>query len=580
MANRIQIRRGTAAAWTAANPVLAAGERGFESDTGKAKTGDGSTAWTGLAYEGVDDARLSAAVGVGATAAALSTTYGPDAAGMKAAFGPTADPLTKAFVAKQERTRPLGITTQLVAGGATHLGFPYAVTAADGNVVVAWRDGANHAPSKGVIKVARYSQSMAVLTAPTTVRDDPTWDVRDPGLTVLANGNIVLAYFIYDQTLETPKLDGVQVMTSTDHGVTWGAPVTVDSAFTTWAAAAGAVVQLTNGDLLIPTYGVSAGQTYQHAHVSRSTDGGTTWAPLAVIADGDTQGSRHYQEPNIILTDKGDLLSVIRSDTTLTHFTSRSSDDGVTWTTPISAFAGNGAPRLTKQAGYIQCLHRHETTGRAVKISSGDNGVTWSNQITLPVFGAKVSSAYGVAVPYGKDSLRYIYSLQEGANNVATADILLVDSIVAEDRTAPGPVTCRAKNTAAVELPTAAWTTITFSAEDHDTAGMHSTATNTSRISATVAGYYLVKGTVYFAASTATQIQARVLKNGVTTGIPGLRDKKNPTSGQDALATASGTLYLNAGDYLELQGYQDSGAAISARFEDTVFELTLISAPV
>lgn len=46
----IQLRQGTAAVWTALNPTLAAGEPGFESDTGKVKIGDGSTAWTGLAY--------------------------------------------------------------------------------------------------------------------------------------------------------------------------------------------------------------------------------------------------------------------------------------------------------------------------------------------------------------------------------------------------------------------------------------------------------------------------------------------------------------------------------------------------
>jgi hypothetical protein len=47
---RIQLRRDTAAAWTAANPVLLAGELGFESDTGKLKAGNGSSAWTALAY--------------------------------------------------------------------------------------------------------------------------------------------------------------------------------------------------------------------------------------------------------------------------------------------------------------------------------------------------------------------------------------------------------------------------------------------------------------------------------------------------------------------------------------------------
>lgn len=46
----IQVRRGTAASWTSTNPTLAAGEVGFETDTGKFKIGTGSTVWTGLGY--------------------------------------------------------------------------------------------------------------------------------------------------------------------------------------------------------------------------------------------------------------------------------------------------------------------------------------------------------------------------------------------------------------------------------------------------------------------------------------------------------------------------------------------------
>jgi len=49
----IQVKRGTAAAWTSANTVLAAGEIGFETDTKKFKVGDGSTAWTSLGYAGM-----------------------------------------------------------------------------------------------------------------------------------------------------------------------------------------------------------------------------------------------------------------------------------------------------------------------------------------------------------------------------------------------------------------------------------------------------------------------------------------------------------------------------------------------
>ena len=50
MADLIQLRRDTAANWTSANPVLSQGEQGYETDTGKMKIGDGSTAWSSLAY--------------------------------------------------------------------------------------------------------------------------------------------------------------------------------------------------------------------------------------------------------------------------------------------------------------------------------------------------------------------------------------------------------------------------------------------------------------------------------------------------------------------------------------------------
>jgi hypothetical protein len=50
----IQPRRGTAAQAADSNPVLAVGERGFETDTRRWKTGDGATAWNALPYDGGD----------------------------------------------------------------------------------------------------------------------------------------------------------------------------------------------------------------------------------------------------------------------------------------------------------------------------------------------------------------------------------------------------------------------------------------------------------------------------------------------------------------------------------------------
>jgi hypothetical protein len=50
MAIKMQQRRGTAAQWTAANPVLGSGELGYETDTNYFKLGDGVSAWTALPY--------------------------------------------------------------------------------------------------------------------------------------------------------------------------------------------------------------------------------------------------------------------------------------------------------------------------------------------------------------------------------------------------------------------------------------------------------------------------------------------------------------------------------------------------
>ena len=50
MATQIQLRRGTAANWTSVNPILAVGEMGLETDTGKFKVGTGVDVWTALPY--------------------------------------------------------------------------------------------------------------------------------------------------------------------------------------------------------------------------------------------------------------------------------------------------------------------------------------------------------------------------------------------------------------------------------------------------------------------------------------------------------------------------------------------------
>ena len=80
MATRMQQRRGTAAQWTGANPILSAGEIGFETDTGKFKIGNGSSAWSALNYYVDANAILDGAPGVLDTLNELAAALGDDPA--------------------------------------------------------------------------------------------------------------------------------------------------------------------------------------------------------------------------------------------------------------------------------------------------------------------------------------------------------------------------------------------------------------------------------------------------------------------------------------------------------------------
>lgn len=57
---KIQMRRGTAAEWLAANPILAQGEMTFETDTGITKIGDGATSYLSLPAYATYDQMLAA----------------------------------------------------------------------------------------------------------------------------------------------------------------------------------------------------------------------------------------------------------------------------------------------------------------------------------------------------------------------------------------------------------------------------------------------------------------------------------------------------------------------------------------
>src|SRR5210317_232010 len=70
---KIQMRRGTAAEWAAANPILAEGEFAFEIDTGITKVGDGASDYVSLPAYATYSQMLTAQEAIEAGQAQLAT---------------------------------------------------------------------------------------------------------------------------------------------------------------------------------------------------------------------------------------------------------------------------------------------------------------------------------------------------------------------------------------------------------------------------------------------------------------------------------------------------------------------------
>jgi hypothetical protein len=109
----IQQLRGTAAALTASNPVIAAGQIVYETDTGKMKVGDGTTAWTSLGY--------TVATPTGTAGGSLAGTY-PNptiaASGVSAASYGSASSVATFTVGADGRLTAAGSTAIAIASGA------------------------------------------------------------------------------------------------------------------------------------------------------------------------------------------------------------------------------------------------------------------------------------------------------------------------------------------------------------------------------------------------------------------------------------------------------------------------------
>lgn len=120
----------------------------------------------------------------------------------------------------------------------------------------------------------------------------------------------------------------------------------------------------------------------------------------------------------------------------------------------------------------------------------------------------------------------------------------------------------RVYNNANQSVATSSNTVLTYNSERYDTDTIHSTVSNTGRLTATTAGKYLIISLVQFEANTTGFRQINIRLNGATTIARAQHDAVTVAS-IASIEIAVCTYDLAATDYVETVAFQDSGSSLN-----------------
>lgn len=132
----------------------------------------------------------------------------------------------------------------------------------------------------------------------------------------------------------------------------------------------------------------------------------------------------------------------------------------------------------------------------------------------------------------------------------------------------PKPM-CRVYNNAGQNIATATFTALTFNSERYDTAGLHSTSSNTSRITIPTGGggIYHIGASVRFASNSTGARVVRIRRNG--SGYIGVQEADASATGDHRMSLAC-DYFLFEGDYIEVMAFQSSGGVLSVDSESAM----------
>ena len=267
------------------------------------------------------------------------------------------------------------------AGAGAYEAFPDVCRGKSGDLLCVFYAGYSHVsvprenlPNGARISMVRSSDEGATWSAARTVVDSPI-DDRDPSITQLRDGRLVVTYMSYDPKRRPATHEVLQVW-SADDGKTWGDLQPVDTPLEGNEAVSEPIRELPDGTLLLPLYGSLKPGEKDSSVMMLSRDGGKTWPEHAIVS----LPGEHLHEPSVVALPDGKLLMFIRPRMRRCE----STDNGRTWTEPqVMSVSGDAPYALLTSKGLLLLAFRHHPTHSTSMVYSRDYGKTWSEVILL-----------------------------------------------------------------------------------------------------------------------------------------------------------------------------------------------------
>lgn len=296
------------------------------------------------------------------------------------------------------------------AGAGGYEAFPDVCRTRTGDLLCVFYAGYAHVsvprpdlPNGARIALVRSTDNGNTWSGARTVVDSPL-DDRDPSITQLSDGRLVVAYMSYDPT-RRPNTHEVFLVWSRDDGRTWSRPQPVDTPLAGNEAVSDPVRELPDGTLLLATYGSLTPGAKSSVVLLQSTDRGTTWSARATLSLPDED----LHEPSFVRLPDGRLLMFIRPRMRWCE----STDGGVTWSKlELMPQSGDAPYPLLTSKGILLLAFRHRPTRSTSLIFSRDLGKTWSDRIVLD----RVLGAYPSLVELSDGRILVVY-YTEGAGS-------------------------------------------------------------------------------------------------------------------------------------------------------------------